>query len=175
MEVGTTPGTTPGTTYNYVLEDIAANSGEAITPDLDQAGYMVYGYYDLAEPEYTEYWGRTDVEDAASGNLGVLSAYIPGALAPMASGAVQAAKQLTYRTPSPTLTKVFQPTGLPNPQVAPQALPEVEPWGEVMRATSHYLFEAAELGGVLVDLLVIMDPRTVVPGVYGRPQVSPEM
>lgn len=97
-----------------------------------------------------------------------------GILAPMANGALQAASQAARRMPSRTFPKVFEPVGVPNPQVAPEALPETV-WGKIARDTAHFLIEAAEIGGAtLVDFVVIVDPRLAVAG-YGSPQVSPEM
>jgi RHS repeat-associated protein len=98
---------------------------------------------------------------SSSGDWGVLSAFIPGALAP---GQIwhQATRVLTN-----TASNVIEKPGVPNPQVAPEALPETV-WGKIARATSDFLVEAADLGGVLVDLLVIIDPRAIVPSAYGR-------
>jgi hypothetical protein len=92
----------------------------------------------------------------------------------MANGALQARKWATRGMPRVTVPEVIEPPGVPNPQVAPEALPETE-WGNIARATSDFLVEAAGLGGVLVDLLVIIDPRAIVPRAYGRQQISPQM
>ena len=116
----------------------------------------------------TGYWRSSPAGDTSPGSWGVLSAFIPGRLAPSQIWQ-QAARVLTN-----TVSDVIEKPGVPNPQVAPEALPETV-WGNIARDTAHFLFEAAEIGGAtLVDFVVIMNPRLMVPG-YGQPQISPEM
>ena len=108
----------------------------------------------------------------ASAGQGLSWAAIPGVLAPMTSGALQAAKQAAQGRPTQTIIKIAQKVGVPNPQTAPEVLSETE-WGQIARDTAHYLHLALELGGTTVDVLAIIDPRLMVPSCGGGARFDP--
>jgi RHS repeat-associated protein len=104
------------TTYTYEL-DISADSSALVYEVLDPDTNLYIYVEDLVIPEYTEYWGKTEVGGTSLGSWGVLSALVPGFLAPMANGAMQAFKQAANGRPAPTPGPPLRPVPGPPPQV----------------------------------------------------------